>query len=393
MNGIYELTLKELKKILEDTSNQQALLFAEARYLKAIPLQNRFSAIPDKLREVLTLEGERMLQSPLQPLLYSKFLLFGQTGNRTSYEDLLFDRRKRLSVFAMLHLMEGGNRWISGLEDLIWAICDEHTWVLPAHVGLNDNKYPDIWDRPLPPVESVDLFAGDTAFALAEIIFLHGKDLHPWVVDRVKKEIQRRIVKVYFHDPVPQNWEMKTNNWPAVCAACAGGVVLYLEEDSERLAGMIWRVLQSLKNFLSGFDAEGATPEGIAYWQYGFGFYVYFSELLKERTGGCIDLLRGQHLNKIAHFPEACLLSGDRVVNFSDAPDRVELSRGLFIRLNEIFADTIVPDGDMVFNSMVRCWVAFSRNVLWSLFAEKQTDSFRKEESAQQMDYYFKGHK
>ncbi len=302
MIGINELTLKELKKILEESKGQQDLLFPEARLLKSERLQKRLGLIPENLYDEFRRAGELMLETPIPQLPFSVFLLFGKDGDRKQYEDGYFERRKRLSILAALHLIDGGSRWISALEDLIWAICEESTWVIPACVGLNDNAYPEVWDRPLPPLELIDLFAGETSFALAELISLFDGDLHPWVVDRVKKELKRRIIDVFFYDPLPQNWEMKTNNWPAVCAACLGGTVIYLEDDSEKLAGMLWRVLHSMKAHLSGFDADGATAEGITYWQYGFGFYVYFSELLKERTEGRIDLLSGERIGLIAEI-------------------------------------------------------------------------------------------
>ena len=390
LTSIYELTLKELKQILEETSGQKELLYPEARRLKAASSQDRLDLISKKVRDELNIAGEKILQSPMQSLSFTQLLMFGQTGDRTTYEELYFDRRRRLSVFTMLHLIEGGDCWISELENVIWTICEEFTWVLPAHIGLYDNKYPDVWDTLVPPRESVDLFAGQTAFALTEIIFLLGEDLHPWIGDQVRKEVQRRIIQVYFYDPIPQIWEMKTNNWPAICAGCAGGAAIYLEKDSARLAGMIWRVLQAMKNHLNGFDADGATAEGISYWQFGFGYYVYFAELLKERTDGRIDLLAGEHVSKIISFPEACLLSENRVVNFSDAGDKIELSLGLFTRLKQIFADMSFPRGEVTIEGTLNCWNAFSRTVLWSLPIENQVE---KEATVQgDKDYYFLGH-
>jgi hypothetical protein len=38
--------------------------------------------------------------------------------------------------------------------------------------------------------------------------------------------------------------------------------------------------------FLRGYDEDGACLEGASYWEYGISYYVFFGELLKNRTAG-----------------------------------------------------------------------------------------------------------
>ncbi|MNI29207.1 Heparinase II/III-like protein [compost metagenome] len=273
--------------------------------------------------------------------------------------------------------------------------------MLPACVGLYVNQYPHkIWDQPTAPRENVDLFAAITAFSLVEIVSLLGDTIHPWIVERIHQELDRRIIQVYFHDPVPQNWEMKTNNWPAVCAAGIGATVIYIEKDSDRLAGMLWIIIESMRNHLKGFDEEGATSEGVAYWQFGFGFYVYFSELLKERTGGRVNLLEGERVGRIARFPNVCLLSEGKVVNFSDSMEEVEFTLGLFSRLKQQFPGVIVPQQEPHVNQLFNYWANASRILLWTLEEEKNSSlqsgngslSTAAEGSGSHDDTYYTGH-
>src|SRR5690606_11910524 len=127
----------------------------------------------------------KLKESPLAELSFSQFRLFGSTGDRKTYEKAYFSRRHRLNVFALLYTLEEDSEWLKPLEDTIWAILNEYTWVLPAHVGLKLRSYPlDIWDQPEPPEETVDLFAAETAFALAELMHLLGERLHPWIGHR-----------------------------------------------------------------------------------------------------------------------------------------------------------------------------------------------------------------
>ncbi|GGD81388.1 heparinase II/III domain-containing protein [Paenibacillus nasutitermitis] len=401
--GIDQLTLRELKTALEEAEREGFTLFPEslsADNWKKSAENPLFASLWREVRE----KGSDYASRPIEVLPFSEFILFGSTGDRQIFEAKIFERRKRLSVLALLRLTDAPGEWDAPLADCLWAMCEESTWVFPAHVGLYRNAYPeDIWDRETAPRESVDLFAAITGFALAELSAMLGDSLHPWIRERIRKELDARIFGPFFRDPAPQNWEMKTNNWPAVCAAGIGAAAIYEERDSERLSGMLWRIIEAMRNHLAGFDEEGATAEGVAYWQFGFGFYVYFSELLKERTGGRIDLLEGDKIGKIVRFPNACLLSESKVVNFSDSVERVDFNLGLFARLQARFGDIAVPQQKPEVNQLFTYWANTSRLMMWTLreAAEKSEPAASGIERAASTaggsspvheDYYFKGH-
>ncbi|OCT15229.1 hypothetical protein A8709_14100 [Paenibacillus pectinilyticus] len=360
------LTLRQLKQALEQTKRESTSLFPEAavpeRWLQ-IGKDEQYKSYWAKLEE----QAIRLTAQPPSPPPFSDFLLFGDTGDRITYQTKRNELFSGLHVFSLLMMADERPEWKKGLENAIWSICNEYTWVLPAHVGLYVNEYPNgIWDRPQAPRETVDLDAAGVAFALAEILHKVGSRLHPWVVQRAKAEIERRIFQVYFNDPTPQNWELKTNNWPAVCASSIGAAAIYLIDDSEKLGGMLWRVIHVLRQYVSGFDEQGATPEGPHYWQFGFSHLVYFAELLKERTGGKITLLNERKIGSIAQFPQFCLLTNGKVVNFSDAPDESRFHTGLMQRLSEYFPSLPLPPEEYRMNDIPVSWLEATRLLFWS---------------------------
>jgi len=390
MTGIQALTLKELKRILEGMPGGHLHMYAEAKD-KANWLKSRNDLRMKLAWEEVDQLAEQLLSEPIEPLLYSEFRMFAESGDRGTFEARYFKRRTRMSVFTLLWLTTEEEKYRIALEDALWAVCDEYTWVLPAHVGLYHPEYPNkIWDQPAPPRETIDLFAAETCFALAEIIHLMDGKLSPWVECRIQAEIERRIFQVFFHDSKPQNWEMKVNNWPAVCAAGIGSAALYMERDPERLAGMLWRVLASFKNHLSGFDEEGATAEGMGYWQFGFGYYAVFAELLRQRTDGQVDLLADEHVRKIAEFPNACLLAGGKTVNFSDSAEDIQLQLGLFARLHKRFPEVVVPAQPFRLAETRRSFATAGRGMLWTI--ESEATSISVPLKAVHDDYYFAGH-
>lgn len=284
-------------------------------------------------------EADRCLDSSPPELPFSTFIQFERNGDRKQFEKQYFGRRRRLSALTLASFLfaDESDRYIAALEDEIWRICDEYSWALPAHLRLDAKS--GSADKPVfeanrvSPERTVDLFAAETAWSLAETLRLLGDRLHPWVGHRIRSEIETRVFQPLFHDPVHFWWESAAMNWAAVCAGGTGMAALLLIDDRERLAGMIDRVVRAMECFLEGFGEDGGCAEGIGYWQYGFGFFVYFAEMLYACTSGEIDLLRGEKIRAIAEFPYGVSLSDGMFVNFSDASLQFRLSTGLLSRL------------------------------------------------------------
>lgn len=371
---IRDLTLKHVKEMLESTENTSYQLFSEATkdnwkrsmHCSVFGLNELWGQIESNSREYL--------ERPLEAERFSQFQLFGSTGDRKTFEKSFLDCRRRMSHLALMCMIDDNPVWVQALEDTLWAICGEYTWVMPAHIGLNHKEYPNgIWDQPNPPKQSVDLTAASLALDLAEITSLLKDKLHPWIVDRVRNEIDRRVLQVFFADASPQNWEMKNNNWPSVCASTIASAAIYFVSDSRLLAGMLWRCLQTLRSYIDGFDEQGATPEGIAYFQYGFSKFMTFSELLRERTGGKLDLLKHERIRSIAQFPSACILSNGKTFNFSDCAEDISLFPGYFKRLSSRYPEANVPQEALSFKALeFAYWSTCSRSMLWSMTDENK---------------------
>ncbi len=288
--------------------------------------------------------AEQALSEPMPELPFSLFRLFETTGDRSQFEANYFQRRARLNALALRSLIDETDEVLKALEDTVWAICEEYTWSLPAHlpVGLEASLR-----QRVPPQQVVDLFAAETAHALAETLCLLEARLNPWIKHRITEEVERRIFRPLFYDPAHFRWESADMNWSAVCAGAAGMAALLLVDDKERLAGMMDRVLRAMECFLEGYGEDGGCPEGVSYWVYGFGYYVYFSEMLRVYTDGRLDLLQGDKVRAIAAFPAGvCLSEAGIYVNFSDsdAPYKARYPHtGLLSRLNERLEAPIPP--------------------------------------------------
>jgi hypothetical protein len=283
-------------------------------------------ALTSQIRE----EAERALVEPIPTLRFSQFHLYEKEGTRLEYERPYFDRRRRLLGLTLAALLDDTGRYLQALEDLIWEICGEYTWSVPAHIpfGLEASL---AGSRSVPHV--IDLFAAETAHGLAETLYLLEDKLNPWIAYRIRSEIEERTLKSLFDNPVPFHWEYCTHNWGSVCAGAVGMTALLTVRDPDRLAGMMDRIIRTMECYLEGFGEDGGCAEGIGYWTYGFGYYTYFADMLETATAGKLRLLDGEKLRRIAAFPLAITMSENRFVNYSDASDSVTLHTGMVSRL------------------------------------------------------------
>jgi hypothetical protein len=286
--------------------------------------------------------------SALPATTYTLFREFEHTGERDGYQPVYFAKRSILTraVFEMLVDEPGADRGelVDAVHDALWGICEETTWLLPAH----EEQGPDYWDLKLSPrqqplgahtaltrePDSIDLFAAETGASLAEAVHLVGDRLAPEVVQRVRQEVQRRIFRPYLAYGRRHWWYKGALNWNGVCNGSIGLAFMRLERDPRTLAEAMAQVLEGFEAYIAtGFEADGGSIEGIGYWNYGLMYYVALAELLRERTGGKIDLLAAPRMTDIARYPLAAALSPDIWVNFGDATEQTTLAPGIVSRL------------------------------------------------------------
>lgn len=317
----------------------------------------------------ITSEGKRLLAAPAEELTYSLFSLFYKQGSRLEYESVYFEKRRRLGTFAILSLLEPEcERYEAALLDAVWSICGEVTWCLPAHLS-NDES----------PRKAIDLFAAETGFTLAELRLLLGERLPPRLHSVIGEMVDERLFQPFLENG-PYSWEEAEHNWSAVCAGSIGSAALLLlheERDNERLARILEKTQRSMGFYLRGFGDDGACLEGLSYWNYGFGYFVYYSDLLSKRSGGKLDWFSEEKVRRIAGFQQKCFLGGNAVVNFSDALPhssvQLGLSRYLAAKYEEVQSPPVSLCADFREDHCSR-WAPALRNLLWRGLAEDCAD-------------------
>ena len=269
---------------------------------------------------------------PIYSLKYSDFRLFVANGNRSIYESAYFTRRQALNCSALLALIyPEEEKYIVRLMDEIYAICDEYTWCLPAHQpnrDINDNCH-------------IDLFAAETGFTLSEIYTLLGNRLEPLIRDRIRVEIDRRIIIPFTTFKGDYGgWENKNTNWTAVCMGSVAGAVMHMHPET--VESLLPRFTSSIDNYLTGFNDDGMCMEGCGYWHYGFGFFTVYADLIKRFTGGRVDYFKLPKVRTVATFIQKMFLSGKACVSFADGNRELTYHLGLVHYLKKLYPDDVV---------------------------------------------------
>ncbi len=306
-------------------------------------------------------EKEKTFDGKIYDADYALFTRYWKDGNRAAYEANYYKKREYLNTYATLsYLNPDCKEYLCRLENTIWLICNEFTWCLPPHLGGAEKSIEEYRSQ-------IDLFAAETASALAEICCLLKEQLSKIICKRVHDEIGRRIKQPFSEQIYP--WEKSLYNWNAVCSGCIGTALLY--EYPANFAHEKDRIVNNMKRFLSGYHDDGVCAESLGYWGYGFGYFVCFADLLREYTRGEVDLLHEEKTHQIAMFQQRMYLNSGKRATFADTETSVtHYYVGLTHFLCHEYNDVRIPVGVGIpkYGSNDNCWhwMLHIRNFFWT---------------------------
>lgn len=306
------------------------------------------------LREPLLRYWEAEGSADIPSLSYSAYRRFHYDGDRDTYEKPYFARRRALAAVAVLALIyPEREEYLVKLMDLIYAVCDEYTWCLPAHqteLGVNNNRH-------------IDLFAAETGMCLSEIYTLLGDRFEPLIADRIRVEIDRRIIQSFLDTSF--FWERVGMNWAAVCMGSVSCTFMLMRPDL--CADLEERFCSAMKFFLGGFGADGVCEEGFSYWCYGFGFFTVWADMIRTFTEGRVDWFKLDKVKAVAPFLSRMYLTEGCTVSFADAGRTGRYNVGILHYLKGEYPDDVVIPDPAYSELMDGCgrWCTFLRSFSW----------------------------
>lgn len=311
-------------------------------------------SFPDPQSELgkkLILAGESALAYMPHILPLSKYLLFIDTGDRKQYETPYFERRTRLLELAAAELCERRGRFLSKLADILFAICEESTWVIPAHnysAAPSERKAGTIAKMPEPVGENVyaiDLFSGATGGLVALIYYFFREDFEkavsPLLNERILYELNNRIVKPYL--ATTDLWWMgyharkrTVNNWNPWINSNVLTVAAYAVADLETRKALVRKCVESIGFYVEGLPEDGGCDEGPSYWDAAGACVLEFAEICHDLTGGAWSDFSSPMLVKMTDYIQKTNISGTYFFNCADAHVRTHPRCGLIRRFGKL---------------------------------------------------------
>ena len=166
-------------------------------------------------KDGLMARSEELLARGQQVLPVSGYAEFVRSGDRKGYESAYFSRRRDLAILVLSTCFSPDARSLEAALDIAWAICEETSWALPAHVDRRSPRdaMPEV-RRP-----TLDIFSCETAAVLAETVHLLRAEfdgLSPVIAERIEGEIARRVIEP-FENRDDFWWLSGENNWTPWC--------------------------------------------------------------------------------------------------------------------------------------------------------------------------------
>ncbi len=304
-----------------------------------------WSSVPEKIRSAWVESAGRYLDSAWPPLPATVFLEYARSGNRSGFERLSFERRERLARLVVAEVFENKGRFLDGIANGIWAICEESYWGVPAHLGMQrkGTGLPDVTEP------TVDLFSAETGSLLAWTVYLLGDRLDkisPLLSERAYLEVDRRILTPNLQRDdfwwMGFGTEREVNNWNPWINSNWLTAALILERDEQKRRSAVFKIMKSLDNFLNSYPEDGGCDEGPGYWGRAAASLFECLEMLRGATRGAVDCSSDALVQRIGQYIYKIYIKDDYYVNFADASGKNTPEAGLVYRYGRSIGDPMM---------------------------------------------------
>ena len=286
--------------------------------------------------------AEKLLECEIPLLPASLYREFATMGNRANFEKKFFLRRDMAVSFAVAEAYENKGRFTEKLMDVVWAIMEESTWLLPAHLYCS----PHYSDATLGPVfgdnslHGLALFAASTCGALATVYMLCKDkldEIDPVIARKMECSLKERGIKNFLQTEFWWGGGLgrKTNNW---CPWILSNVLLttaVVEKDTYVRERVVSKAMNYLDNFLACYEPDGGCDEGPAYWGAAGASLFDCLELIEDMSGGKISIWDSELVKNIGDYIYKVNISGNRYVNFADCAPQTSPNAGMLVRFGQ----------------------------------------------------------
>jgi hypothetical protein len=341
---LFAANLFAQRNLFTSNWNEASLETAIVQHWQPFPVYSDragWDSLPRDIRESVIHEAESLLGKPYDFLPLTEYLGFVRDGNRTRFEKLYFGRRSQLLQVLTAECMEGKGRFRDDIMNGVWALCEESSWCLPAHIGQTKGV-PDV-SQPV-----VDLFAAETAALLAFTDYLFGSELarsSPLLEKRLQDEVHSRVLNPFLEkDDI--FWMglqgQVVNNWNPWILSNIFASTLLIEDNRQNQVRTVAKAMRCLDSFTNGYPADGGCDEGPAYWGRAGGSLFDCLETLYSASNGKINYFDDPLVKNIGQFIYKAYIHAPWYINFADASAQINPEAYLIFNFGQRIKDPVM---------------------------------------------------
>ncbi len=290
------------------------------------------SVAPEIREKYLTPEFKKnILEFDTTALTATAYMERYRTGGKGTgaWSRIVQRRRDFLFDATLAECFEHKGEYIDKIIDILWAICEESTWIPPEHINhMHNHMYTGVLKLALPDVTEhnfIDLYSGMCAGTLGWTYYFLKERLDeesPLLAKRIEYEINNRIIIPFMtHDDL--TWfgfhGHKINNWNPWILSSIVPAVLSVSKDDDFRVEFFTRVLEKFDIYVNNCAEDGASDEGPGYWNVGGGACLDVFELIYDATNGGIDMLNTDFARNVAEYIAHANMKDDLYANFADS--------------------------------------------------------------------------
>lgn len=327
-----------LKNVVGSADGVRAVLLMDRRWVHYPDYRDRarWNDFLGSYKDEYISRGEALNDYDWQLIKATDYLEYQRSGNQMAMEVPFRQNIEALTHLFMAELAEGRGRFLNQIINGAVYHCEMTSWAFSAHLWMQKQRgyFPDHDER------IVEMGAGKVASLLAWIYYFLKPELdqiNPLIAKRIRDEVEKRVLSPYME--IDNFWWMgftelsgKVNNWNTWCNSYVLQCFMLLEDDSSRLAGAIYRIMDSLDCFINYAYDDGACEEGTFYWEYSAGRLYECLQLLHDCTGGAISVFDKPIIRNLGEYIVRAYAGKGWTVNFSDATARDKINADLLFR-------------------------------------------------------------
>ena len=331
---------QEQRNLLQQQLQAHPIATWEGIHLKSFnsdSISKKLNELPENLKEKIKEEGKAALSYDWPVIPATSYLEFVRSGDRGVMEHYYRKRNEVLKSLILAELMERNSEYLDAIINGSWALCEQSSWVLSAHLPLQKAGagIPDVKE----PV--LDLGAGEIAANLGWVYHLFGAELEknsPLLNLRIATEIDKKIIQPYVQrddfwwmgfkeHAFVNNWNPWVNYNVALSTVLLGDTV-----KADIKENVLAKTMRSVDNFINYYKQDGASEEGPNYWSHAGGKLLEYLEFLKNISDGYINLGNEQLIQNIGTYIMDVHIDDQFYVNFADSSVRVKPNPALIYR-------------------------------------------------------------